>query len=384
MLKPYGARSKGDAISVAETRGALPPAVEAAWVARAETLTGSTGHEALEKLRPAVAHLSDLFTLERPSQAFPDYLADPTLLTAYGLFFFPQSWTRTYWALAHAQFRGWQPRNQSPRVLDVGSGPGSCGLAVAHGLGTAGDLHLLDHSTAAMAAGQALGGAAAPGWNVHTHKGNVRDPRSWPEGSFDVLVAGFVLNELALKPDDLEAWFESAAARLAPGGLLMLIEPALRLTAEPLRRLADRRATLSPARIGPEVDNQPCPMLGSEHWDHEVRDWTPPSATEFLNRKLHRNLSAVRFSLALFSDAPLPPLAPHAARIVAEPQLLKGLIRLIVRTEGQLRTLELPTRGLNKHDAKALVAKFARGDILAVPPSEGRRVEAGHLTHLGP
>lgn len=384
MLKPCVARWKGDATSVSETRGGLPPEVEAVWVARAETLTGKTGDEALEKLRPAVAKLSDLFTLERPNQGFPDYLADPTLLTAYGLFFFPQSWARTYWALAHARFSGWKPRSERPRVLDLGSGPGSCGLALARGLGTPGALYLVDHSQAAMAAGQALGVVAAPGWDVHTHLGNVREPRSWPDGEFDIVVAGFVLNELGLNPDALDAWLASATARLAPSGLLILIEPALRLTAEPLRRLADRHAAANPPRIGPEVDNQPCPMLGSEHWDHEVRDWTPPTATEFLNRKLHRNLSAVKFSLALFSDASLPPVPQHASRVVAEPQLLKGLIRLIVRAQGQLRTVEIPTRGLSKHDAKALVATFSRGDILAVPPCEGRRVEAAQVTHLGP
>ena len=92
-----------------------------------------------------------------------------------------------------------------------------------------------------------------------------------------------------------------------------------------------------------------------------MRAWTPPPATEFLNRKLHRDLGAVRFSLALFSDADLPALPAGAARVVAEPQLLKGLVRLVVSAGGAVRTVELPTRGLGKREAKALAAGFARG-----------------------
>ena len=46
--------------------------------------------EVLEKIRPYVAELSDLFTVARPEK-FRDYMSDTRLLAAYGLFFFPQS-----------------------------------------------------------------------------------------------------------------------------------------------------------------------------------------------------------------------------------------------------------------------------------------------------
>jgi len=371
-------------MSPPEPPGRLPAAVESAWRARAEAVTGLAGEAALERLRPSVSRLSDLFTLERPASGFPDYLADGSLLTAYGLFFFPQSWARAAWALAHARWRGWAPGSSRPRVLDLGSGPGSCGLSLARGLGGAGELRLLDRSPAALAAAEALAGAAAPGWEVGGTVGDAREPRSWPEGPFDVVVAGFVLNELGLDEPARDAWFEAAAARLAPGGLLILIEPALRATAEPLRRLSDRRASLSPRRIGPEVDAAPCPMLGGEHWDHEVRAWSAPDTAAFLNRKLHRDLGFVRFSLALFSDADLPPVPAGAARVVAEPQLLKGLLRLVVSSGGRLRTVEVATRGLGKREAKDLAAGFARGDLVRVPPGDARRIDAADLARLGP
>lgn len=371
-------------MSLPEGPGHLPPEVEAAWLARAEQVTGLAGEAALERLRPAVSRLSDLFTMGRPAGDFPDYLADDSLLAAYGLFFFPQSWARAGWALAHARLRGWKPASARPRILDLGSGPGSCGLRLARALGGEGELRLLDRSPAALAAAEALAPQAAPGWTALGTVGDARDPRAWPQGPFDIVVAGFVLNELGLDDAGKDAWFESAASQLAPGGLLILVEPALRTTAEPLRRLSDRRASRSPRRIGPEVDDAPCPMLGGEHWDHEVRAWEAPPATAYLNRKLHRDLGAVRWSQALFSDAPLPPLPGDAARVVAEPQLLKGLFRLVVSAGGRLRTVEAATRGLSKREAKDLAAGFARGDLVRVPPGEERRVEASSLVRLGP
>lgn len=376
-------------MSGAEPPDAYPAPLEAAWLGLAEAATGARGDEALDRIRPSVARLSDLFTVGRPDSGFPDYLADPALLAAYGLFFFPQSWTRTGWAMAHASFRGWKPTRPSPRLLDVGSGPGSCGLRAARWLSAGGagpgELHLLDRSAAALAAALTAAPVAAPGWSVSTRAGDARDPAAWPPGEFDLIVAGFVLNELGLDDQGREAWLEAAAARLAPGGLLILIEPALRSTAEPLRRLSDRRAGRSPRRLGPETDDAPCPMLGGEHWDHEVRGWQAPPATQFLNRRLHRDLGAVRFSQALFSDAEPAPLPEGAARIVAEPQLLKGLLRIVVSARGRLRTLELPTRGMGKRDAKDLAAGFARGDIVAVPEGEERRLAGpGFIRRLGP
>jgi len=376
-------------MSATERPDTYPAGMAAAWASLAGAAVGDAGEAALDRLRPHVARLSDLFTLDRPAGEFPDYLADPLLLAAYGEFFFPQSWTRTGWAMAHASLRGWAPPTSRPRILDLGAGPGSCGLRAARWLSAAGnepgEIVLVDRSAPALAAAARVAPAAAPGWTVDGRVGDVRSPAQWPDGCFDLIVAGFVLNELRLDDDGRDRWLDEVAARLAPGGLLILIEPALRANAENLRRLSDRRGGRSPRRIGPEVDDAPCPMLGSDHWDHEVRGWQAPDNAAFLNRRLHRDLGAVRFSLALFSDAPLPALPEGAARVVAEPQLLKGLFRLVVSSGGRLRTVEIPTRGLSKREAKDLAAGFGRGDLVTLPPGEGRRLsEPSELRRLGP
>lgn len=376
-----------------ESPDAYPPALEAEWLRQAEVATGRSGDDALEVLRADVQRLSDLFTTGRPDGSFPDYFADPRLLAAYGLFFMPQAWARTGWALAHAlDLRGWRSPRTAARILDLGSGAGGCGLRAARKLIETGctsvELVAVDRSASALAALETVAAAAAPGITVTTRIGEAREHETWPEGDFDLIIAGFVLNELGLREDgEREGWMKRTVTRLTPGGLFVIIEPALRSTAEPLRRLSDARARKSPLRIGPEVDAQPCPMLGGEHWDHEVREWTPPPITEYLNRKLHRDLGAIRFAQALFSDAALAALPAGAARIVAEPQLLKGLYRIVISQGGRLRTIETPTRGLSKQEAKALAAGFARGDIVTVPDSTDSRqrlVASTELRRLGP
>lgn len=376
-----------------ESPDAYPPALEAEWLRQAEAATGRAGEDALEVLRADVQRLSDLFTTARPDGGFPDYFADPRLLSAYGLFFMPQAWARTGWALAHAvDLRGWRPARPAARILDLGSGAGGCGLRAARKLVETGsasvELVAVDRSAAALAALETVAPTACPGVTVTTRLGEARETETWPEGDYDLIIAGFVLNELGLREDgEREGWMKRAVARLAQGGLFMVIEPALRSTAEPLRRLSDARARKSPRRIGPEVDALPCPLLGGEHWDHEVREWTPPPVTAYLNRKLHRDLGAIRFSQALFSDAELAPWPAGAARIVAEPQLLKGLYRIVISQGGRLRTVETPTRGLSKQEAKALAGGFARGDIVIVPDATDARqrlASATELRRLGP
>ena len=97
-------------MSLAESpRLAYPPAAEAFWIGQAELAAERVGDDALQRMTPAVAHLSDLFTTERPDHKFPDYFADPRLLAAYGIFFLPQSFTRTSFALAQiCGLRGWR------------------------------------------------------------------------------------------------------------------------------------------------------------------------------------------------------------------------------------------------------------------------------------
>ena len=354
---------------------AYPAEAEAFWVGQAELVSEKIGDEALERMTPAVAHLSDLFTTERPGKKFPDYFADPRLLAGYGVFFLPQSFTRTSIALAQTcGLRGWKPTSAVPAILDLGSGPGSCGVAAAYRLRQAGfaklSLHGVDKSPSALASMESFAHAVlGDDVDTKTRIGDASRPETWPEGPFDLIVAGFVMNEMPqLDHEALLRWFGELKAKLAPGGLILILEPALKITAERLQRLSDSVAAGEMTRIAPELDALPDPQLGpGEHWSHETRAWEAPVSTEFVNRHLHRDLREVRFSFAAFSDAPLAPLPPGLSRLISDVQIIKGLIRFITIRAGAIESVEVPTRGLSKHEVKKLAATFGRGDIVRHP-----------------
>lgn len=361
-----------------------PTFLEAHWLARARLVAPAEDDDAvLEKLRPAVQALSDLFTTERPKGGFPDYAANPAKRVAYGLFFFPQSFVKCAVALDPLlTYRGWRPAaGEGPvRILDLGSASGPCGLAAALRLaretGRKVVLTAFDHSSEALAALAHLASTVpeiAAHIIVETKTGDLRRAAETlaalpPQ---DLVTVGFAANEIFGGLDDAGrlAWVEGLGELLAGDGLLLILEPALKETAAPLRRLRD--ATLSGPKLypwGPDIAPTPCPMLaaGGKFWDHEVREWDAPASLKFLNRKLHRDTRVLKFAQAAFGRKPAPP-APgpaHTFRIVSPFEMNKGGFAFTAVTrEGVSVKIDIPNRGLTKHDCKRVVAEWERGDI---------------------
>jgi hypothetical protein len=54
-------------------------------------------------------------------------------------------------------------------------------------------------------------------------------------------------------------------------------------------------------------------------------------------------------------------------RLISDVQIIKGLLRFITIREGRIESVEVPTRGLSKHEVKKLAARFGRGDIIRHP-----------------
>lgn len=361
-----------------------PDFLESRWLSRARALTGADDDEtALEKLRPAVQALSDLFTTERPDGGFPDYAADPAKLTAYGLFFFPQSFSKCAAALDQLwRHRGWRPETASRplRLLDLGSASGPCGIAaslrLARETGRRVTLTALDHSPASLDALARLV-RETPELNafmtVETRIGDLRRAgevlRELPPQDF--VTVGFAANEIFDGPDTAPrlAWLESLRPLLHRNGLLLILEPALRETAGPLRKLRD--ATLAGPTFhpwGPDIGPTVCPLIanGSKFCDHEVREWTPPASLEYLNRKLHRDIRVLKFAqLPLgLEAAPLPPGPRHAFRITSPFEMNKGGFSFCAVTrEGEAVKIDIPNRGLSKSECKQIAARWERGDI---------------------
>lgn len=369
---------------------AYPAFLESFWTTHAILATGvapdkeDARETALRRLEPKVQALSDLFTGARPGE-FPDYFADRSLLAAYGVFFFPQSFAKARFVLARAMdLRGWKPAGQAVRILDLGAGAGPCGLGLALLLRERfpqATIHLtaLDHSPHALAALRET--AKLPefsGWLTldvvrHDLKSGVLPAVGAPH---DLVVAGFALNEIfaARGHEERVTFLKHLRRLLAPAGLMVLLEPAFKPTAEPLTRAADALAS-GPEffRWGPQLSGDPCPFLAdaqSKYWDHEVRRWTAPDALEFLNRRLFRDISTLKFSCALLGATPPPAFAAapegRALLRLAGPMTpLKGrFVVPAITDKGQLVTVQIPTRGMARKDEKAFEERFERGDLV--------------------
>ncbi len=171
------------------------------------------------------------------------YLRDPELRQAYAADIAP----RTEVALSKIlrELFGGAAAGTPPRVLDLGAGTGAAGRAIRLFFGADTELVSVDR---VAAAGMVVADVGAPG------------PLRGVDGRFDLIVAAHLLNELfvtlpaaariAARVQRVRAWCETL---LAPGGTMVILEPALRETSRDLlararpagrRRHARRRPLL--------------------------------------------------------------------------------------------------------------------------------------------
>jgi SAM-dependent methyltransferase len=356
-----------------------PSEVEQWWLNQAcGSLPGVSREDCLTKFVPVVDRLSGLFTTER-SVAFGGYGQDRDLLLAYGLFFFPQTFTRVQFPLVESLRRsGWQPGEGPLRVLDLGTGSGAALIGAVEVLQAAGQREIeacgIDRSEKALAFARGLTAEQTqrwPGVKWTFSNGDLAAPSSWPAGRWDLVVSSFALNEAfhGRPLAAVETWTQEALSRLAPGGLLLLIEPALKETSERLEGLRDRFAEQGNVRIvGPCLHSFACPLLaGGEYWCHEVRDWEPPESVQFLNRRLFRGIQQVKFSfIALGSGALMTETtaALEVFRLISPVVEKKGrLVATGCAADGQRYTYEWQTRALTRNEIKALT-QHPRGLVL--------------------
>jgi SAM-dependent methyltransferase len=393
----------------------VPAGVEAFWVERARSRARGepTPMAAVAAMVPDVAALSDLFTVARPER-FPDYGGDAQAV-AYGLWFFPQTWCRARFPILEAIARGWEPpRGREARVLDLCAGSGAAGLSAARLLLAEGApavrLLCVDHSRRALGFAEALAREAPPPrgrLDVRVREADLLSDGAIPagEGDFDLVLLAFGVNEAfaGVSDDDAVRRLARVAQRLAPNGLLVVLEPALRTTAERLRRLAaSLQEATSLHAFGPQPFDAPWrPREGGRFWPHEVRAWRCPKSVATLNARLRRSVRELEFSFASLSPAapqplgstPLgpPPLDPSPATFRLTSPLAKKKGRYLatgLATDGTEARYDLLARGVEPDDARRL-AGFERGDVLFASrlephaePGSFRILDASDLTRV--
>lgn len=297
------------------------------------------------------------------------YFDDPQLLGAYLFLWWPATYAQAASVLRELGGVG-------GRVLDVGSGPGPMALAALDA--GAQKVLAIDRSGAALDVARALVGAAASGLETARWEA----PRPLPDGPFDLVLAGHVLNELGDSLDARVRLVESMRARLSPAGAVVLIEPALRETSRALLELRDRLVAGGATVLAPCLYRGDCPALLREgDWCHAERAWeVPPLVDELAHAaKLHRETLKMSYLVLAAPGAAWPSLPEgRLFRIVSEPLPQKGQHRFVgCGPEGRV-PLILPHKHVGARN-RAFV-DLTRGDVIRTdrltPRGDGLRLDA--------
>jgi SAM-dependent methyltransferase len=269
-------------------------------------------------------------------------------LGAYLLWWWPQTYARTQAALRLA------PMPQAPRILDVGSGPAPAALAALDLLG--GEATCFDFSGPALEEARALGVK--------------QTTRELPAGEFDLTLAANLLSEL---PDPI------ALVRKL-GGVIVIVEPALRETGRALLKLRDALLASGEFKaLAPCLTQKPCPALASPRdWCTAQARWEPPrffrQLADATGLRADEMLSFA--PLVLARDAPAP--EREVWRVVGVPPPEKGKQRIwVCSDEGRFAAVRLDKHaapenaqfeGLRRGDLVRLRGLEKRGDGLRVVP----------------
>jgi ribosomal protein RSM22 (predicted rRNA methylase) len=198
-----------------------------------------------------------------------------------------------------------------------------------------------------------------------------------PEGQFDAITLGHVLNELGRGPaaiSERASLLERAAAQLRPGGSLVVLEPALRDTSRELLHVRDLLVQHGFAVRAPCLWRGACPALvkGSD-WCHAERTWSPPPLLAALAREAGLHKEALKMSylvLAPRAEAWAEPPPGRLFRIVSEPLEGKGRQRYMgCGPEGRVG---LALQEKHRAAANDVFFSLRRGDVVAVEGTEPR------------
>jgi SAM-dependent methyltransferase len=245
-------------------------------------------------------------------------------------------------------------------VLDLGAGTGAAALACV--LKGARAVDLVDRSGRALRDAQGLleeAGASA----VRVHAVSLDGPL--PGDGHDVVVLAFSLLEACRDDEQLAArLLAAAAARVAPGGHLLVVDSAQRSRARVLNGL---RTTLLHAGLhlwSPCPHPLPCPALvRPRDFCHAARPWDLPP--DFQRVRAHARLThdSLTYAFLLAGRAPVP-TPPVTARVVGDVLVEKGRARVAVCSASGVRQVVALKRHREAHDA---LLGLARGTGLALP-----------------
>tara|TARA_B100000609_G_C17220145_1_gene439481 strand:- start:4330 stop:5637 length:1308 start_codon:yes stop_codon:yes gene_type:complete len=343
-------------------------------------------HEMLRSFETEVRQLSDTFTTER-KEGFDAYQQQTSMLLAYGLFYFPQTFARVRYPLLELlAHRKWSPPLERPlRILDLGAGLGAASISFAHLFASHPTLQeieitALDSSRQSLQYFRKLTKEQSAQWpNVSwdIRNADLRKTESWlPTSSphWDLIIASFSLNEAFYGAlDEQIKWTELVLTRaLQKTGVFLILDPASQEKTHRFEQYRDHFADHARYHVwSPCLHEHPCPLRQEgKRQCHEVRQWEPPDSMTFLNRRLFRHITSLKYSFLALGKQPAPafsqPEGQALFRMIAPLQNNKAHAQMTgCCTDGCKREFEWLKRCLDKPTQKQLV-QLERGDIVHV------------------
>jgi ribosomal protein RSM22 (predicted rRNA methylase) len=335
-------------------------------------------------LAQAVARVSAAYRRQHGTPATLN--SDPQALCARLKFFLPRDFPKIQAPLRELLAVGALPTAKSLRILDVGAGLGTTGLAAAaFALSQPGveqvRIDAVDSDPGALDLAAQLCRRWAPGAGLDIDYRVVRAPLTPAlldklDPPYHVIVLGFVLNELGDSVSDPvahhHAWLMRLGRLLTDDGALVVLEPALRDHCRVLQQVRGLfvDADGPPYVFAPCLHRDACPMLDRERdFCHERLPLELPDSLARIARAAGLRDSDLSYSYLTLhrqarSLAELGPAGP-LLRVVSAPLGSKGKIEVAVCGPGTVRRM----RRLDRHasDLNDALSTAGRGTILSVP-----------------
>jgi ribosomal protein RSM22 (predicted rRNA methylase) len=213
-------------------------------------------------------------------------------------------------------------------VLDVGSGPGTAGLALLTALDTSIRLTCVEHSGyMRQVAERLLSGYRGAGKLANLSLVPAIAPNN--KDTYDLVIAANVVAELDTAEG--ERTVRSLAEKTAPGGYLVIIEPGQQLHTRRLMHLRNTllESTTDLAPLFPCLRRDRCPMLAysDTDWCHGTIEWRQPRLNAHLDDLLSFNKHRIKYSAFIFQR---DGVTPSGIRVLTPPQKTRVGIETLV------------------------------------------------------
>jgi ribosomal protein RSM22 (predicted rRNA methylase) len=188
------------------------------------------------------------------------------------------------------------------------------------------------------------------------------------EGTYDAILCVNSLAEIIpdgpLPPGVLAA----LTRRLKPDGVIIIIEPALKIFTRRLMVLRDEMMKNESIRIIlPCLHNEACPLLRittRDEWCHETRSWNPPAYMVRLNQGLNREIDRLKYSyLAAVRKGSAEPTG-SGYRVISRRIKEKGKMKCyLCAPDGRI---EMARQDKNRSETNAAFDDIQQGDVVCV------------------